>query len=89
MFQHYCLFWGKEPRDSSKAGYKRIEEKCPKEGVKEVVGQDDDYDNIESDPLLGKSREKKPGEMSATLEFSQHDLISIIWTTFCLNNIQL
>ena len=67
MFQHYCLFWGKELRDSSKAGYKRIE-KCPKEGVKEVVGQDDDYDNIESAPLLGKSR-KKPKKCQQLLNF--------------------
>ena len=66
MFQH---FWGKEPRDSSKVGYKRIEEKCPKEGVKEVIGQDDGYDNIESPPLLGKSSEKKPGKCPQLLNF--------------------
>ena len=69
MFQHYCLFWGKEPRDSSEVGYKKIEEKCPKNGVKEVIGQDDDYDNIESAPLLGKNSEKKPGKCRQLLNF--------------------
>ena len=38
MFQYYILFWGKQPRDQDRVGYRRIEEKTLKGPIiKDVV----------------------------------------------------
>ena len=52
IFQHYCLFWGKQPREEEAGGYKKIEEKCLNRNGNEVLGPNQDPTAEENDSLL-------------------------------------
>ena len=52
MFQHYCLFWGKQPRDEETGGYKKIEEKCLNRNENEVLSPNEEPTAEENDSLL-------------------------------------
>ena len=61
MFQHYVLFWGKQPRDLDRVGYRKIEERIPN-GPKGVVSDSENSDSNEATPLINGNKKMETGK---------------------------